>query len=498
MSNFTKSLISAANRCLNLGWSLTKQVIGFVWREFWGNLGIIVGYACVGVIGIALTVLMLVPAYKDPSSRMYTSGMGYGAMKRKMGLPFEVSGARVVRKEVEIPYLGEGLVTGAPVRLAMIPMAIVKKIHVQEGDYVQRHQVLLELDDTEAQRKLASARLALRTAQAELHRVEVGSTYVLAQERPEYDQIRLKQCEEDVRLLTERLVAERGMLQRGLIAKTTVVESERELSEAKSLLEECRFFARMSDQGVGYSQEIARNAVADAQALVGFREKELDNYQVVSPCDGIVSAVLIREGEFNSDMGKPAFLLTSGLWFEGYFDQAVLSRLKVGQPAEVFLEAFPGQKFEATVSKIISEVSFASGGPEIGRPMRPRGTGAPEWAATFRVRFAFQEQTQPLPDASLAIGMTGNVRVATTCDAYVIPRNGVLSVAANRGLVTVPATDTLEEVSEGWTQKPVKLGYVGHDWAEIAEGVDEGEVVLVKGHRIIREGDAIRLVEITD
>ena len=479
-------------------WQAFAIIVGFVWREFWTNLGIIIGYGFVGVLGIALTIFMLIPSYKDPSSRMYTSGMGYGAMKRKMGLPFEVTGARVVRKEVEIPYLGEGLVTGAPIRLAMIPMAGIKKIHVQEGDFVRKGQLLLELDDTEAIRKVQSAELELKTAKAEFRRVEVGSTYALAQERPEHDQIKIEQVQEEIRLIQEKLDAEKSMYKRGLIAKTSLVESERGLAEARAKLKENQFFSKMSNQGVGYSREIAENAVTDAEANLSFRSAQLANYKLYAPEDAMVSAVLIREGEYNSDMGKPAFLLTAGLWFEGYFDQAVLSRLRVGQPAEIYLEAHPGEKFQATVSKIISEVTFASGGPEIGRPMRPRGTGAPEWAATFRVRFEFSEQTRPVENGLLTIGMTGNVRIVTRSNAYVIPRNGVLSVAASRALITVPASDELNEVSTEWTQKPVKLGYVGHDWAEIVEGVEEGEVVLVKGHRIIREGDAIQMLELIE
>ena len=132
--------------------------------------------------------------------------MGYGAMKRKMGLPFEVSGARCTRKEVVIPYLGEGLINGAPIRMAMIPMAMCKKVHAQEGDFVKQGQLLLELDDLEARRKLESAELALKTAKAELKRVEVGSAYVLAQERPEHDRIKVDDARKQVEILQKKRV----------------------------------------------------------------------------------------------------------------------------------------------------------------------------------------------------------------------------------------------------------------------------------------------------
>ena len=92
--------------------------------------------------------------------------------------------------------------------------------------------------------------------------------------------------------------------------------------------------------------------------------------------------------------------------------------------------------------------------------------------------------------------MTGNVKVKTRSKALTVPRNAVLSIAAARALVTVPPTDKLNDPTTEWTMKPVKLGYVGHDWAEVAEGLEEGDVVFVKGHRIIREGDVVQLVEL--
>ncbi|MEM7474295.1 MAG: hypothetical protein AAF483_04825, partial [Planctomycetota bacterium] len=118
--------------------------------------------------------------------------------------------------------------------------------------------------------------------------------------------------------------------------------------------------------------------------------------------------------------------------------------------------------------------------------------------ATFRVRFEFEGQSQLAESKQIAIGMTGNVKIRTRCIANVVPRNGILSVAASRALVSYPLNAVVDEVTTEWSQKPVKLGYVGHDWAEVGEGLEEGEVVFVKGHRIIREGDAIQLVEIIE
>ena len=470
------------------------------WREVCKNFGIIIGYGVVGVLGVALTVFMLYPSYKDPSSRMYTSGLGYGAVKRSYGIPFDVTGARVKRQNVVIPYLGEGLITGTPIRLAMVPIAKVKKLHVSEGAFVSKGDLLLELDDLEARRKLASAQTAVETAKAELGRVvESGSTYVLAQERPAHERIKLQSAQDDLEHKQRKLRNEHSMMQRGLLARAVVDETRAAVIAAEHKVEEARMFTEMASKGAPLSEQIAQNNLKDAQQALEFRTAELEEYKLYAPYDGVVSAVLIREGEFNSDTGKPAFLITHGMWFEGYFDQAVLSRFQVGQEAEVFLEAHPGEKFPARVASIIPEVTFSSGGPEIARPLRPRGTGAPEWAATFRVRFdLLSDQVPSKLLKRLALGMTGNVKVLTRVDALTLPRNGVLSVAASRALVTVPPSATLNEGTSEWTQKQIKLGYVGHDWVEVVDGLVEGDIVFVKGHRIIREGDVVQMVELVE
>lgn len=435
----------------------------------------------VGILSLVIVLGVIWPGYRNPNSRMYTSGLGFASVKRKMGSAFDVQTVLTKREKVTIPYMGEGLIAGEPLRVPVIPMATIVSVKVKEGDFVKEGDELVILDSSAAERNLASAQLAVNTAKAELARVKIGSAYVLAQERPEHDKIELQSASDEERFLRAKLKANQEMLARGLIAKEKVLEIERMLQKARSGVREAEYFSKMSEKGYTHSQLIAENALEDAEQALAFRIAEMERHTVRAPADGIVSAVLVREGEYNQDTGKPALLLTTGLWFEGYFDQAVLSRLEVGQKAEIYLEAFPGKRWEASVERIIPEVTFAEGGPEISRPMRPRGTGSPEWAATFRVRFTVTAS----PADGIALGMTGNVRVITDKEAVIVPRNAVLSMAAGRGLVMVPNEE------EGWKVRPVGVGYIGDNWIEVSGGIDAGVEIISQGHRILKEGDKI-------
>lgn len=418
---------------------------------------------------------------------MYTSSLGYGAMKRRLNLPFETKAASAKRRQVTIPYLGEGIISGEPIRVPIIPLAVIKKVHVKEGDRVAKGDVLMELDDRKAIQNLEAAKLALQTIEAEQRRVKVGSAYVLAQERPEQDKIELAAAQAELASINEKIRSLNDLLNRGITSKIRVSEAQAKRAEAEARVKQAQFNQTMSEKGVNESLLIAQNAVSDAKRNVEYRISELDDYKIKAPRGGLISAVLVREGEFNQDIGKPAFLLTSGLWFEAYFDQAVLGRVKAEQKGTVYLEAWPGHLWQSKVAHIIPQVTFATGGPEINRPLRPRGTGAPEWAATFSVRFAFAEA-----DPNLSLGMTGNVRLEVESDSIVIPRNALLSVAAGRAIVITPG-----ETDGSWQRTPIETGYIGHDWAEVKRGLKEGDQVLIDGHRILRENDRIE-IEVVD
>ena len=124
--------------------------------------------------------------------------------------------------------------------------------------------------------------------------------------------------------------------------------------------------------------------------MVRFRENELEDYTSRSPADGIVERVLVHAGEYNQDPGRPAVVIASGLWFECYLDQTALGRVKVGDDVEVRLAAYQDHLFHGSITHVRPLVNFSLGGPETNRPMRPLGTGSPEWPSTFSVRIELE------------------------------------------------------------------------------------------------------------
>jgi len=433
------------------------------------------------LFGLLLLYKVIVPAYREPTNRTYTSRFGYPAVMRKLGRPMPVTTAHVERRLMQKSILGEGLLASEPILVPVVPMDKIIAVHVRAGDRVTKGQLLAELDSTRAEIKLSSAKLAIETAQAELERVRIGSAYVLAQERPTKDIIDAKSAAHELELLNEKIRIYEQLFTEGLISKKEMLDARLLKTEAERAQQLAEFNLSMSSQGVKQSVLIAGNAVRDAENAFKQRQEELKGYKVHAPADGIIERVLMHEGEYNQDAGKPGFVIASGLWFEAHLDQSAINEVQEGDAVEMQLEALPGEPVMGSVRRIIPIVSFNTGGPESTRPIRPLGTGAPEWPSTFTVRVALHAP----PGKSLAPGLTGFARVMTAREELAVPQAAVLSLSAGSGLVHVLHADQREV-------RQVRCGVTADGWISIRSGLREGERIIAGGHEVLQASDRIR------
>lgn len=462
--------------------ALIKLPVDFIHKLARENSRLLIAIGFTLLVVVFLTTVVITPAWKDPKSKFYGSKLGYPSVMRKLGkaLPVEVATARPTTFERWI--MGEGTCASIPLLAPVIPMAMVKEVLVKPGDRVNTGQVIARMDTDLAEIKLASAKLAVETARAELARVQLGSAYVLAQERPEMEKVNLTAEGELAAQAEEKVTKYRAAYQRGAVSRTALLGVEGEFTEATRMLEKARIQMAMSEKGVKESLKIAENAVKDAEEAVNHREQELKDYNVVSPGAGVVERVLINPGEYNQDSGKPGFVIAAGRWFEAYFDQADFSDVKEGLEAKVHLEAFPGRPFPGKVTSVVPVVSFNQGGPETTRPLRPRGSGAAEWAATFSTRIDLDNDPQ-----QIALGMTGFARLRIHRENLGVPRGALVSISAGSGYVSVI------DGEEHWQSRLVEVGLIEETKVEILSGLSEGDRVIVRGHWVLDAGEKIRI-----
>jgi len=432
-----------------------------------------------GLISCAIKFIVM-PGYKDPSSRMYTSRFGYANLVRQTDGSFPVSTAHAAMREIDSAYLGEGLIQSEPVQVPVIPVGRISHVYVKEGDTVKKGQLLAELDTTLAELALEEARIKLAAVESELERTKIGTHYQHSQERPVHNAIRLKAAAYEVAARKELGKMLEKLADQKLVAQTDLIKNKIQRVEAQANMREAQLALDMAEQGHKHSLQIAHAAIRSAAIDVEQAEQTLREHKIFAPADGIVERCVVHVGEYAQTSGKPAFLLASGRWFEAHFDQSSIGRIAVGDRAKISLEAFAGQVFSGKVTQVRSIISYSSGGPESNRPLRPLGTGAPEWPATYSVRIAIEDDLKLIP------GLTGFARAISSKQTIAVPSSAIIGVSGSKGLVYVVADEHFEP-------REVTVGQKSKGWTEIRSGLPLGEEVIIAGHHVLELGDRIAI-----
>jgi HlyD family secretion protein len=229
----------------------------------------------------------------------------------------------------------------------------VRKLYVQEGDWVKKGQLLLQLEDADIRAQAARAVAQLRSAQADLTAVRTGGTH---------DEVLTTQAEL-VKARTERDAAERNLAamqklqQRGAASPAEVEEAEGRLKRAQaqvSLLEQ-KQKGRYSRPEVSKAQAQA----AEGSATYAAAQALLRDANVRAQRDGVVYSLLVREGQYVN----PGDLLVqvanlSTVQLRAFVDEPEIGRLAKGQKVTVTWDALPGRRWEGTLTRVPTTVTL--------------------------------------------------------------------------------------------------------------------------------------------
>lgn len=325
-------------------------------------------------------------------------------------------------------------------RLGAQVSGTVTRVLVREGDTVRAGQLLVELDPSEQA-------AALRQARANLQQIrEVRRPVTAATLRQE--EAALEKAEADFRRLTA--------LRDGGAASDDQLETARQaLEAARSQRDIARAQAEAAAPD-GADIRIAEAAVAAAEARLSYT-------RITSPDNGVVLIRAVEPG----DVVQPGrvlleLALRAPVMLSVVPDEKNLARLAVGQRAEASADAFPQERFPATVSYISPVVDPAQG--------------------TVEVRLAVDSAPAYLrPDMTVSV----NIEVARRDDAVAVPLDAVHDALGGAPWVLVVRDRTV-------VRQPVRLGALGTESAEVLDGLAEGDLVVPVSARSVAEGDRVR------
>lgn len=265
-------------------------------------------------------------------------------------LPIHVTQAAV--GNLTIPIASNGKVQPVQNYEAHAPSpGIVKEIYVHAGDKVPAGKLLLAMDDTDAQSRVATARAALRGAEAAWQAAQHGGT----------SQERLSLQGE-----LEKAIIDRDQAQHDLEAlqklESSGAASPSEVSAAKQRLDADNSSIQVLQQRqkAGFDPANLAHAKAtleEAQAAYQAARQGLNQAVVHAPFAGTVYSLPVTRTEY-VQQGERLLSMAdlNKLQVLAYFDEPEIGNLALGQPATIVWDARPDQKWHGRVLRLPSTI----------------------------------------------------------------------------------------------------------------------------------------------
>jgi len=348
-------------------------------------------------------------------------------------------------------------------------MGRIVSLPVAEGERVRAGQVLARIDAVQAESDVSSA-------EAQVLALEAGQRGAREQMRAAAADVAA--AEARAAEADQQLGRKKGLFDAGLMPAVEFETARTTADNARAQLAAARAAA---DRAV-HEEAAAERRVAQARAERRRASDILSKTSIISPIDGMVTRLHVREGEMVvvgiQNQPGTTLMTVSDL---GVIDaelkvaEADVLRLALGHTSTVTLESMPGRSF---TGKVV----------EIGASALPvSGTGAT--AREFKVVVRLEQ-----PDPRLRPGLT--------CDAEIVTaeRADVITVPLQSVVLRPPAAGAPEQagvfVVEDRRAKfvPVTAGVIGGLDIEV-RGVAEGSPVISGPYQVLRALQDGALVE---
>ena len=432
--------------------------------------------ALIGV-GVALLLVMIVSVTVYQSRKNLVTVQTGKAQKQSLASVVSASGEIKPKTYVNIGANAFGKIV---------------RLHVKEGDRVKKGQLLAQLENIQSSADVNAMRASLQAAETDALAADAATKTAMA------DLNRAKSDAERAKLDYDRA---QGLYRDQLITK-------QEFDAKKAAWES-------ADAGV--AQAVAR--VAQGKAQKDSSDKRITqnsaNLTRVSdvlkkttyeaPFDGVITNLPVREGEtvvigIQNSPGSTIMTLAdmSVITSEVKVDETDIVNVKLGQSAEVTIDAIPRKVFHGTVTEIGNNAIVRSTGVATSQQ-----SSTSQEAKDFKVVVTL---TDPPPDLRPGLSSTAKITTATRTGVLSVPiqaltirsRADLENKAGDKGSVKaasapVDLAKQKEEVQGVFVIRskkaefvPVDTGISGTTDIEITKGIQEGDEVITGSYKVLR------------
>jgi HlyD family secretion protein len=338
----------------------------------------------------------------------------------------------------------------------------VKDVFVKIGQQVRKGQLLLALDDSNAQARMAAAIAALRAAEAGYQTVESGGTH--------QEQLALTSNIDKARIDCEQATRELGVVQKlaakGAASPSEVAQAQTRVDIAQASLHSLEEQKTKPFAPVDLTR--AKSMVAEAEAARDAAAQVVAQSHVRAPFDLTVYSIPVTRYAYiepGAEILEGADL--SKLQVRAYFDEPEIGDLQLNDPVSIVWDAKPDLKFHGHIIRMPSNI-ITYGTRSVGE-----------------VLVSIEDANGVLlPNTTVVVTVvTQEVRNALT-----VPREA-LHVEGGRDYVYVVSEGTLHRAA-------VEVGAINLTMVQILKGLKEHTVVALgtTNGAPISEGVPIRIV----
>jgi HlyD family secretion protein len=373
----------------------------------------------------------------------------------------------------------------------------ITHLYVREGDRVRKGQLLAQLENVQSSADVAATKAGLDAAGTDALAAEAGYKTALA------DLNRAKADHDRTKLDWERA---QSLYKEALIAKAEYESRENAWLAADAGLAQAQARVAQSKAQV----DSAERRVSQTRATLTRAADVLEKTTYAAPYDGIVTNLPVREGEtvvigIQNSPGSTLMTIAdmSVITSEVKVDETDIVNVKLGQPADVTIDAIPKKVFKGVVSEIGDNAIVRSTGLATSQE-----TSSSQEAKDFKVVVTLHDPPQNLRPG---LSSTAKITTATRGNVMTIPiqalairrpsdlenenaKSGSVEAAAPQPVASNPISKTDKQEIQGVfvIRKgkaefvPVETGIAGATDIEVLKGLQDGDEIVTGSYKVLR------------